>query len=122
MKTKNNVLAVGLLTLVFGFAVGYFAREASRPSCQAQVSMSANTHNEMDGMMAGLQGKTGDDLDKAFLDEMIVHHKGAVGMAETLLAAGTKRPELVKLGNDIITTQTQEIAMMTQWRTDWFGR
>jgi len=77
-------------------------------------------HGAMDGMMMGLQGKTGDALDEAFLTEMIVHHEGAVSMARTLVA-GTKRPELLKLGNDIITAQTKEIEMMTQWRKAWFG-
>ena len=69
----------------------------------------------------GLEGKTGDELDKAFLAEMIVHHEGAVQMAQTLLK-GTKRPELIKLGNDIITAQTGEIQMMKQWQRDWFNQ
>lgn len=80
-----------------------------------------NMHGAMGDMMMGLDGKTGNALDKAFLDEMIVHHQGAVEMAETLLK-GTKRPELIKLGNDIITAQTGEIKMMQDWRTQWFGK
>jgi uncharacterized protein (DUF305 family) len=64
-------------------------------------------------------GKTGDTLDKAFLDEMIVHHEGAIEMA-TILLAGTKRPELIKLGNDIIVAQTREVQMMKEWRSQWF--
>ena len=77
-------------------------------------------HCAMGGMMMGLEGKTGDALDLAFLDEMVIHHDGAVEMAQALLK-GTKRPELIKLGNDIITAQTQEIQMMRNWRKAWFN-
>jgi uncharacterized protein (DUF305 family) len=70
--------------------------------------------------MSGLSGKTGDAFEKAFIDEMIVHHEGAVDMAEMLLQK-TKRPELVKLGNDIINAQTSEIEMMKEWRQTWFN-
>ena len=74
----------------------------------------------MDGMMAELEGKTGDAFDKAFLSEMIVHHEGAVVMAKSVLK-NSKRPELIKLANDIITAQTGEIGMMTNWQKTWFG-
>lgn len=120
-NTKNNTLIIGLLTLILGLVIGYFAA-ASQPGYQQNaMSMSSGMHGAMGGMMSGLQGKTGDALDLAFLDEMIIHHQGAVEMAQALLA-GTKRPELIKLGNDIITAQTGEIEMMQQWRKAWFNR
>lgn len=75
--------------------------------------------NEMDGMMAGLQGKTGDAFDKEFLSEMILHHEGAVEMAKAVLTT-SKRPELTKLANDIISAQTKEIEMMQGWQKEWF--
>ena len=78
-------------------------------------------HGAMDGMTGGLAGKTGDALDEAFLDGMILHHEGAVRMAEQLLTE-TKRPELIKLGNDVVTAQTKEIEMMKDWRTEWFTK
>ncbi len=73
----------------------------------------------MDGMMAGLEGKTGDEFDKAFLSEMITHHQGAVEMAKAVLKT-SKRPELIKLANDIISAQTKEIEMMKGWQKIWF--
>ena len=73
----------------------------------------------MDGMMAGLNGKTGEEFEKAFLAEMIIHHEGAVVMAEAVLK-NSKRPELIKLANDIITAQKGEITMMKQWQKSWF--
>lgn len=73
----------------------------------------------MKGMMMGLEGKTGDEFDKAFLSEMIMHHEGAVVMAKAVLE-NSKRPELIKLANDIISAQTKEIGMMQDWQKTWF--
>jgi uncharacterized protein (DUF305 family) len=82
-----------------------------------QASMGAT----MDNMMSGLNGKTGDDFDKAFLSEMIVHHQGAVAMAQAVLK-NSKRPELIKLANDIISAQTSEITTMQNWQKTWFAK
>ena len=60
-------------------------------------------------------------MDRAFLNGMIIHHEGAVEMAQTLLKE-TKRPELLRLGNDIVSAQTQEIQMMKEWRKAWFNQ
>ncbi len=120
-NTKNNVLVIGLLTLIVGLLIGYFVGTSRLAPQQSAVSMSSGMHGAMGGMMMGLEGKTGDALDLAFLDEMIVHHQGAIEMAQTLLR-GTKRPELIKLGNDIITAQTGEIQMMKEWRKAWFNQ
>ena len=86
-------------------------------------SMMNNDGSAMEGMMhdmmAGLSGKTGDTFDKAFLSEMIVHHQGAVDMAEAVLAT-SKRPELIQLAKEIIVAQTKEIGMMQGWQKTWF--
>ncbi|MFM2383712.1 MAG: hypothetical protein RIQ72_284, partial [Candidatus Parcubacteria bacterium] len=66
----------------------------------------------------GLEGKTGLEFDQAFLSEMIIHHQGAVDMAKQVLAT-SKRPELMKLANEIIAAQTKEIEMMKKWQTEW---
>jgi len=132
-NTKNNVLTIGLLTLILGLIIGYFAGTSTsyRPFgmmggnyTQTQTRDAGDyvgMHGAMNGMMIGLSGKTGDALDLAFLDGMIIHHEGAVEMAQALLK-GTKRPELIKLGNDIITAQTGEIQMMKEWRKMWFNK
>lgn len=81
---------------------------------QGEMSM----EGMMKGMMAGLEGKTGLEFDQAFLGEMIIHHQGAVDMAKQVLAT-SKRPELIKLANEIIAAQTKEIEMMKKWQTEW---
>lgn len=134
---QKNTLIIGVVLLLVGLGIGYGIGAGKSSDTTTPVSQNSGSHvmpdgsmmgndsSSMSGMMmdmnAALRGKTGDALDRAFIDEMIIHHEGAVEMAEILLA-GTKRPELVKLGNDIITAQTREIEMMKQWQTDWFGR
>lgn len=123
METKNNAIIIGLLILIFGLGVGYFAGTSTvvnRMSIQKMYTGSG-MHGIMGEMMKNLEGKTGDELDKAFLDGMIIHHEGAIEMAETILAL-TKRSELIKLGNEIITAQTQEVKMMKEWRRNWFSQ
>ncbi len=130
MENKNN-LVVGLLVLIVGLFIGYgLAGFNGREGHQAFMNMHgtdarmdcggmSGMRHEMANMMSGLEGKTGDDFDRAFLQEMIVHHEGAIDMAEALLK-NTKRPELVKLGNDIIKAQTGEVSMMKGWLGEWF--
>lgn len=115
MDTKNNTVIIGLLTLLLGLAVGYGLGTANAP----RVVPSAGMHGAMSGMMMELEGKTGAELERAFLDGMIIHHEGAIEMANVLLRS-TERPELIKLGNDIISAQMGEIEMMKRWRSDWF--
>lgn len=87
-------------------------------------TMMGNSGSDMNTMMmdmtARMKGKTGDELDKVFLEDMIVHHEGAVDMAKEL-QRGTKRPELQKMAEDIIDVQTGEINMMKSWLKEWFG-
>jgi hypothetical protein len=85
------------------------------------TSVIYDNHDMMDMSMrdmgAMLVGKTGDDLNKAFLEGMIPHHQAAVDMAHSL--AASNKPELVKLGGEIITAQTREIEQMKQWMIEW---
>jgi len=79
-----------------------------------EMANSGDMSSMMGDMMKGLEGKTGDDFDRAFLSEMIVHHQGAVDMAQAVLK-NSKRPELLNLAREIITAQTKEIEMMKLW-------
>jgi uncharacterized protein (DUF305 family) len=74
----------------------------------------------MNDMVNDLKGKTGADLEKAFLNGMIPHHQGAVDMAKILLKDKTIRPEMVKFANEIISAQTTEIEMQKKWLSTWF--
>lgn len=64
-----------------------------------------------------LEWLTGETLNQRFLEAMIPHHQAAVDMARYL--AGSNKPELVKLGADIIAAQTKEIEQMRSWQKAW---
>lgn len=75
----------------------------------------------MEDMIEALEGKSGDELEKTFLEEMMTHHQGAISMAEKI-KAGTKRAELKQMADEIIQAQAKEIDQMRQWMKDWFGQ
>ena len=62
-------------------------------------------------MMGDLNKLSGMDLDKSYTKGMIMHHKGAVEMAKKIKTI-TTRSELKKLADNIITSQTNEIAIL----------
>lgn len=62
----------------------------------------------------------GSDLDKAFIDMMVPHHRAAIAMAGIAKERAT-RDELRSLADDIIAAQESEIAQLLAWRTEWYG-
>ncbi len=72
----------------------------------------------MDDMVNMLKGKTGDALDKAFLEGMIPHHQGAIDMANYVLE-NASHEEIRQMAREIISAQQREIDMMQQWQKDW---
>ncbi len=64
---------------------------------------------------------SGAEFDRAFIDAMVPHHESAIAMAEAAKEAGLSDPELLKVADDILATQQDEIDRMKQWRDEWFG-
>jgi uncharacterized protein (DUF305 family) len=60
-------------------------------------------------------------FDRAFIDAMVPHHESAIEMAQDAKKAGLSQPELVKIADDIVATQQDEIDEMLAWREDWYG-
>src|SRR5688572_25586047 len=85
-----------------------------------EYKMKHSMSRTMEGMMQSLSGKTGDEFDKAFIKEMIVHHEGALAMAETA-KVNAKHPEIKTMADAIITAQTSEITQMQTWLKAWYG-
>lgn len=52
---------------------------------------------------------------------MIVHHEGAVQMAELALT-NAKHQEIKNLANEIIKAQKMEIAEMKAWQKSWYNQ
>lgn len=109
---KNIIIGIlAVLVVLLGFvALNYYIYYSK------QGSMESAMHD----MNAELSGVSGDALDKVFLEQMIVHHEGAVAMAEQVLERGV-HTELKEMATAIITAQTAEITQMKQWLFEWYG-
>ncbi len=148
-QNNNNTIIVGLLSLILGLLLGYFLSASGAANRVPFMSgmmgmMGGETMEEemdemmghgagdefvdgdgamshaMDEMMLGFRGLTGEAYEEMFLRGMIVHHLGAIEMAQELLKQ-TKRPELINLANNIIASQTKEVNDMRAWHEAWFG-
>ncbi len=136
---NNDKLLYGAVGLILGIVLTWvFAVSAvngNNMGMMRMMGMHNNTSNSsmmdghqsdaddmsgaMSGMMSGLQNKTGDDFDKAFLSEMIVHHEGAVDMA-TVALSNAKHQEIKDMAKAIIDAQTKEIGQMKTWQQAWY--
>lgn len=134
MKTEYLYGIIGLLggiVLAIVFAnnavntnnqavMGMMGMRAQAPSCQmGEVKDEGmGMGSSMEDMMDSLDGKSGDDFDKVFIEEMIVHHQGAIDMAnQAKKYAG--HDEIKAMADDIISAQTKEINQMRKWQIDW---
>ncbi len=122
MQNNKTVLSI-LAALVIGVFAGYLiwggqatqiAGTHMMPNGSAMPSMMAN-------MNASLQGRAGDAFDREFLAEMIVHHQGAVQMAQLALTSA-KHQEIKDLAQGIINAQNNEITEMKAWQKNWYNQ
>ncbi|MEG4144950.1 DUF305 domain-containing protein [Microcoleus sp. Pol12B5] len=82
--------------------------------------MMAMTPEQMQSMMMSMDlGAADAQFDLRFINAMIPHHEGALVMAQDALKK-SKRPEMKKLAQEILTSQKQEIQQMKQWRQAWY--
>jgi uncharacterized protein (DUF305 family) len=128
---KESIL-VGIIGLLVGVGIAWatatLAVNNNNTGMMRMMGMHADSsssdgmmHDDdmsMSQMMGNLQGKTGDDFDKTFIAEMIVHHQGAIDMAN-LAKTNAKHDEIKKMADDIVTAQTKEINQMKMWQNDW---
>ncbi len=134
---KHTSTIIAIIALIVGLGIGYFV--AGSKTLEEKVVANSGMHMMPDGsmmsngdqnmdmadMMASmndeLRGKTGDEFDKAFISEMIVHHQGAVEMAELALK-NAKHQEIKNLANAIISAQNKEIGDMKTWQKAWYNQ
>ncbi len=128
MNTTTKILLTGLLGLCIGVGgTSLMLHERSYGERDHRMSDGSMMHEpmdmngEMNGMMRALDGKSADEFDQAFLKEMIVHHEGAVRMAEAALKSA-KHQEIKDLAQDIISAQNTEIGRMQAWQKSWYGQ
>jgi uncharacterized protein (DUF305 family) len=72
------------------------------------------------GQMTPLDQLSGDDFDRAFLQQMTMHHAMAVEMSRPAVAQAAHQ-ETKDLAQGIVDAQTKEIAQMRTWARDWYG-
>jgi uncharacterized protein (DUF305 family) len=132
MQKKQFIVII--ITLVIGMGLGYVSgghgsdkrREYDgykQSHMMPDGSMMSDSNTGMRAMMhdmnASLIGKSGEEFDKVFISEMVVHHEGAVQMAQLALTSA-KHQEIKDLAQNIITAQNKEIAEMKSWAESWF--
>jgi len=67
--------------------------------------------NQYQPMMRELANLSGAELDRVFLEDMIMHHMGAIMMARSV-QPHVEHQEITNLTEAIVTTQSQEIMQM----------
>jgi uncharacterized protein (DUF305 family) len=126
---NKNTIITGVAGLAVGILLTYFTLTANNPKNNIQenthvmsdgsVMMNHDNSMSMDSMMmdmlAGMRGKSGKDLEKAFITEMIPHHQGAVDMAKMLLKDPSINSNLKAFAENIIKAQESEILQMNTW-------
>ncbi len=109
----NKNIVIPLFALIIGGLIG-FSIKGNNSHDMHSMSMD----QMMMDMNAELVGKTGNAFDQAFLEQMIVHHEGAIEMAELALES-SERQEIKDLATAIIKAQTTEINQMKDWQMSW---
>ena len=119
-KNYITYVLVWIVCLLLGVGIGY----AANMDMDMDHSTDTMDHSSMDPMQmsmadmgAMLEGKTWDELNKAFLEGMIPHHQWAIEMAQVL--ENSNRPELQEMGREIIEAQQAEIDQMNEWLVEW---
>ena len=112
METKP--LLYGLIGFFIGGLVVATAATTMNKNTPVDSPMSAS----MQMSTEELSKKSGDEFDKAFISEMIMHHQGAIDMAK-LAEKNAKHNEVKQLSKGIVSAQESEISEMKQWQMSW---
>ena len=120
------VLAV-LLVLVAGaaFASGRMGSMTDQGGMGHMMNSSMMDHGG-EGRNHGGEGDTMGSFDEEqpfdlqFIDQMIMHHQGAIMSSEHMIA-DSERPELRQLAENIQESQSEQIEQMQAWRQEWYG-
>ena len=112
MQTKS--LLIGIISFIAG---GLLVSTAAVTFDKPEADNHGND-SSMTAMHESLKNKSGDDYDREFLSQMILHHEGAIDMAK-LSPSKAKHDEIKQLSEAIIIAQEKEIADMKKWQTEW---
>lgn len=134
-KTLNLSLIYGVIGLLLGIILTIIVVNGQMYGTMRMMGMGGAANSmmqirdsnnrmgmdmSMNDMSNRLQGKTGDDFDKTFIAGMIIHHEGAINMANEA-KVDAKHQEIKNLAEVIITAQAREISDMKGWYKAWYG-
>ena len=109
---RDLLLACSALLIAAAAFPQDMAQERHQHGASGEKSFAALMEEAMDAMQMGMsRAPMNGDADHDFAAMMIPHHQGAIDMAKAELLYG-KNPVLRRLAQEIIVTQSSEIAVM----------
>jgi hypothetical protein len=97
--------------LVFAVFAHEVHPQAEQAAPSDESAFLAENEAAMTRMMSAMEAKPSGDIDRDFVAMMAPHHQGGIDMAVLELRYG-KNEQLRRLAQEIIVSQTQEIAAM----------
>ncbi|MBE9156448.1 DUF305 domain-containing protein [Nodosilinea sp. LEGE 06152] len=116
-RLASLIVVGGLVSLPV--VVSACGTSSSTPNESDSAAMPMGDEPMADHSMMMDLGPSDAEFDLRFIDGMILHHQGAVDMAESALQ-NSQRGEVKQLAEDIIAAQQIEIDRMMQWRQTWY--
>lgn len=113
----NNVVTRSLVLLAVATAIVLVSAFVAPPGTAA-TTMASTNQDPMAGMDMGDMGEAVNS-EETFITGMIPHHREAVESARAVLET-TERPEVRDLAQNVIATQTEELALLEGWRAQWY--
>lgn len=106
--------------IIAGLITAYFVTRSNTtpPTSQYDMSNMGTSNNDESDTYKKYAALKGEAYDKAFLADMIVHHDGALNMAEMANGAATDQ-NIKNLAANINATQGREIARMNELQEKW---
>lgn len=101
----------GLIVKASVLAMVFVSAATSIAGTPNETAFLAENDAAMKKMMANMEINPSGDVDRDFVAMMIPHHEGAIAMAQAQLRYG-RNEQLRRLAQEIIVSQSQEIAMM----------
>ena len=100
------VISLVIIAFVIGIGAGYLIAP--------EYSMAGYESKQMVDL-----GKADKYVDLRYINAMISHHGGAMVLAQQAKEK-SKRPEIIKLAEDILAGEPKSIAELYQWKKDWY--
>jgi len=112
MQTKRNtIIAVAITLIVIAAGVITYILLQNQRTLQANKDDGSVIYKEYSALK-------GEEYDKAFISNMIVHHESAMNMAE-MASVSAKRQEIKNLATNIASSQGKEVSEMATWQKQW---